>query len=242
MTFLSRDNGTFGKSCEIGYPQGKNLSPATMRASMRNATKSLPWIQAFAPSRSVFLKWPSSMSDFNRLKAISICQRPRYASSTIVGVNRRSRVVKTKVYPAASIVSGLTSAPFRLFSWSALRRAFSAASLLFFNPQTLPVMSVSPYGTHASQSPSFVLVSVLKWCNKGNEFPFLSTRGRLVKLIRTKTSPPPWTTCRTSARRPKFRSPKNKSPGWTVNCWKDSPTSGAVTYTSSHCKEGNPIE
>lgn len=163
MTFLSRDNGTFGKSCEIGYPQGKNLSPATMSASMRNATKSLPWIQAFAPSRSVFLKWPSSMSDFNRLKAISICQRPRYASSTIVGVHRRSRVVKTKVYPAASIVSGLTSAPFRLFSWSALRRAFSAASLLFFNAQTLPAMSVSPYGTHASQSPSFVLVNVLKW-------------------------------------------------------------------------------
>ena len=242
MRSPSKDNGLFDNSCEIGYPQGKNLSPATMRTSMRKATKSLPWSQAFAPSRSVFLKWPSPMIDFNRLNAISICQRPRYISSTFVGMKFRSRVVKTNVYPAASIVSGLTVAPFRLFSWRALRRAFSAASLLFFNAQTLPARSVFSYGTHTSQSPNSVLVNVLKRRNKGKGDPSLRTSGRFVKLILTNTCPPPWTTCQMSARRPKFRSPKNKSPGWTVNRSKDSPISGLVTYTSSHCKEGNPIE
>jgi hypothetical protein len=46
-----------------GYPQGKNLSPATMRASMRKATNNLPCIQAFAPSISVFFKWPNAKID-----------------------------------------------------------------------------------------------------------------------------------------------------------------------------------
>src|SRR5450759_4390116 len=86
MSSPSKDNGISDNSGESGYPQGKNLSPAAMSASMRKATSSLPWSHALAPSLSVFLKWPNPMTDFNRLNAISICQRPRYISSAIVAL------------------------------------------------------------------------------------------------------------------------------------------------------------
>ncbi len=242
MSSPSKDSGIFGNSGESGYPQGKNLSPAAISASMRKATSSLPWSHALAPSTSLFLKWPSPMIDFNRLNAISICQRPRYISRAVAALKARLSVVNTKVYPAASRVSGFTACPFLLFSWSALRRAFSVASLLFFKAHTLPARNTSSYGTHTSHSPNSVFLSVLKWSNKRKEAPSLSTRGRFVKLILTSTCPPPSITCRMSGLRPKLRSPKNKSLGWTVNCLNDSPISGLVTYTSSHCREGRPIE
>ena len=155
----------------MGYPQGKKRSPAVINASMRNATRSLPWSQALAPSKSVFLKCPNAMMDFKRLKTSSICHRPRYISNTVAGAKLRSNVVKTKVYAAASMVSALTLAPFLPFSCKTLSWAFSAASLLFFRAQSLPGIWAFSYGTQTSQSPSRVLVSVLNRFNKANRFP-----------------------------------------------------------------------
>jgi len=242
MTLLSKENDSFETPSESGYPQGKNRSPARMRASVRKATRSLPWSQALAPVRSVFRRCPSPMMDFNRLKTISICQRPRYASKTLAGLNFRSRVVNTKIYPAASSVSGWTVVPLRLYSRRSFRRALSAASLLFFTAQTLPGIKAFSKGIQTFQSPSFVFVSVLKCRSKGKKTSFSFTNGRFVKFIRTSTWPPPFTTWWIPARWAKPRSPKNKSPGWTLKRLKDSPSSGLVTKTSSHCKEGNPME
>ena len=135
MKFPSIETVLFWISLQIGYPQGEKDSPATISASIRKATKSFPCIHALAASKSDFFKWPIPMIDFNRLKTSSICHRPRYISKIDIGPNLKSSVVNTKIYPAASMVSGFTVRPFLLFSFNAFRRAFSAACLFFFKAQ-----------------------------------------------------------------------------------------------------------
>jgi hypothetical protein len=60
MTFPSKYIETGDSISLIGYPQGKNLSPATISASIKKATSNLPCIHACAASKSFFFKCPNA--------------------------------------------------------------------------------------------------------------------------------------------------------------------------------------
>src|SRR5208283_637310 len=223
------------------YPQGEKVVPATMRASVKKATKSFPWSQALAPSMSIFRRCPSPIIDFKRLKASSTCHLPRYVSNTTVGLNLRCSVVKTNVYSAASRVSGFTF-PFLVLARRVLKRAASLAFLLLRKAQTRPRIKDFSWSTHTSQSPSCVPLMVLKWSSKGKMAPFSSKKGILCRFALTKTSPPQVNTYAMPGRFAYPLSPNRRSPGLILNLLNDSPIFGPVTYTSSQSSDGNPTE
>ena len=161
---------------------------------MRKATMSLPWIHACADSRSSFFKCPRDSSDFSRLNANSTCQRPRYNSNTTEGLVVRDNVVKTKVYPAASSVSGRACRPFFELSRRIFVRARCAAILFFFRAHTRPGRIWPSCRTKTIQSAIRVPFRVRSFSSNGNRVPSAWVKGMLVRLVRTRTSPPPSTT------------------------------------------------
>jgi hypothetical protein len=119
--------------------------------------------------------------DFKRLKASSICHRPRYISNTVAGAKLRSKVVKTKVYAAASMVSGLTWHLFYRFPVNEL----SLLLPLYSSLRRRPFLESGCFVRHPDVPISQVLVSVLPFAK--NRFRHIRER-QIRQIVRTNTA------------------------------------------------------